>query len=85
MDSASAPPLERGNNENASLEADDIDERMTEQALKDKTHREKTRIFDHIPDWAVSVILVVGSFIGYNLNIDLPQFKMKANGFGCFL
>jgi len=41
MDSASAPPLERGNNENASLEADDIDERMTEQALKDKTHRER--------------------------------------------
>jgi len=52
---------------------------------KNTDHKDKTRIVDFIPDWAVIIMLEIGAFLMYNLGIALPPLKMKANGFGSIL
>jgi hypothetical protein len=52
---------------------------------KNTDHRDRTASFNFLPDWAVSITLQLGAFVGFNLGCGVPALKLKANGMGCFM
>lgn len=52
---------------------------------KNMDHQERTKAFNFLPDWMVSIALQAGGFLAYNLGIGIPALKMKRHGMGSFL
>jgi len=55
------------------------------KSKKNTDHKERTKAFDYMPDWMVSIALQVGAFLSYNMGMAVPALKMKKHGMGSFL
>lgn len=52
---------------------------------KDTSHQDRTKGFSTMPDWVISLLMTIGGFVAYNMGMDFPIAKIKANAFGANL